>query len=110
MASLVIRNILNNAIKFTDKGGLITIDLAQKIDKVCITISDTGIGMNATQIHAFNTDENQLGQTALGTNKEKGTGLGLTLCKSFANLMNAKLTVANNQPKGTIFTFCLPLV
>ncbi|WP_308849062.1 ATP-binding protein [Pedobacter sp.] len=110
MTSLIIRNILNNAIKFTDKEGIITIDLAEKADKVCVTISDTGIGMSATQIQAFNTDVNQLGETTLGTNKEKGTGLGLTLCKSFANLMTAKLTVTTNQPKGTIFTFCLPLV
>lgn len=108
MTSLVIRNLLNNAIKFTEQGGGVYLKLMEKEGSVCVEIADTGIGMSNEQIHSFNTATTQLGETTLGTNKEKGTGLGLTLCKTFAQMMGAELLAKLNEPRGTVFTFCLP--
>ena len=107
MVSLVIRNLLNNAIKFTETGGEITLNLVKTDKSSCIEIADTGIGMSEEQMTFFNHKTTQLGETTLGTNKEKGTGLGLTLCKTFAQIMNSELSVKSNIPKGTIFTLCL---
>ncbi|MNR63688.1 Histidine kinase-, DNA gyrase B-, and HSP90-like ATPase [compost metagenome] len=65
------------------------------------------MGMSVAQLQSFNTATHQLGETTLGTNKEKGTGLGLTLCKTFAQLMDATLTARSNAPEGTIFMLVL---
>ena len=108
MASLVIRNLLNNALKFTEAGGVICISTQVEKDSVCLEIADNGVGMSIDQIECFNTSAEQLGETTLGTNNEKGTGLGLTLCRTFAKMMNANLAVKLNKPTGTVFTFCLP--
>ncbi|RZL29833.1 MAG: HAMP domain-containing histidine kinase, partial [Pedobacter sp.] len=110
MTSLVIRNLLNNAIKFTPTSGTIYVKILDIPQKICVQIADSGVGISNHQMEAFNFSSIQLGETTLGTNKEKGTGLGLTLCKTFAQMMNANLTVKPNTPNGAVFTFCLPKV
>lgn len=108
MISLVIRNLLNNAIKFTENGGYISVNLTKEETLMSLEIADTGTGMSDELIHSFNNATTPLGRTTLGTNKEKGTGLGLTMCKTFAQMMNTELSVKSNIPKGTIFTFSIP--
>lgn len=101
----IIRNLLSNAIKFTPEKGLITIscsDYTEKEIKFCVT--DNGIGMNKTQIsQLFNTDS----KTTLGTANEKGTGLGLMLCKEYIELNGGKIWAESEEGKGSTFCFVL---
>lgn len=109
MTSLVLRNLISNAIKFTPNNGLIKINTVDKAGQVLINIIDNGIGLSKSQIQKFNQPGNQeTGESTLGTNKEKGTGIGLVLCKTFTSLMNGSLQVVSQQHIGSTFTLQLP--
>lgn len=109
MLSLVIRNLLSNAIKFTDTGGSIFVDATVVADRLAIKITDTGVGLTAAQITHFNKPGYLgAGVSSLGTNKEKGTGLGLMLCRTFIGLMEGEIQVQQNPSGGTTFTIILP--
>jgi signal transduction histidine kinase len=96
----VIRNLINNAIKFTPKNGEVRICGKETESDVSILIKDNGVGMsNETLGKLFHIDENS---SSLGTNNEKGTGLGLILCKEFVEMNNGVITVASKIGKGTI--------
>ncbi|MBW6536417.1 MAG: hypothetical protein K0B11_15515 [Mariniphaga sp.] len=105
MINTVIRNILNNAIKFTHPGGKVNI-LAENINgEVKISISDTGIGLSEKDLlHLFELEK----MNRAGTEGEKGTGLGLIISKEFIEKNNGKIWATNNSPQGTIFHFTLP--
>lgn len=107
MASLVIRNLVSNAIKYTPQGGTITLTSARENGSVRIHVSDTGIGIPRDLVTKFNNSKETLDSTP-GTKSEKGTGLGLMLCKGFAELMRGKLTLDSEPGKGSIFTVELP--
>jgi signal transduction histidine kinase len=108
MTSLVLRNLISNAIKFTPAGGNIIISSEVINNRVAFAIADTGIGLSAAQVTHFNENGVQeIGTSTLGTNKEKGTGIGLLLCKSFAAMMDGSLQVKSTA-EGTVFTFSLP--
>lgn len=102
----IIRNILTNAIKFTPKGKLIEISAKEDTNFVFVSIKDSGIGMdNSTLESLFKSDTKN---TSLGTEGEKGTGLGLKLCKEFVAL-NAGMIWAESTPgKGTAIYFTIP--
>lgn len=87
---------------------LLTLAIKEQEGNNCIEVADTGLGMSSSQIEAFNTSSHQLGATTLGTANEKGTGLGLVLCKSFAEMMGVNLKLKANMLKGAVFTLCLP--
>ncbi len=109
MTALVLRNLINNAIKFTNEGGAIDISIAQNENQMFISIKDNGVGLSQQQIDSFNEagfDENA--KTTLGTNKEKGTGIGLMLCRTFTNLMNGSLQVQSQKEIGSTFILMLP--
>ncbi|RYG21523.1 MAG: tetratricopeptide repeat protein [Chitinophagaceae bacterium] len=109
MTALVLRNLINNSIKFTNENGLITIFSKEDGNHLSISIEDNGIGLAQDQIDSFNQagfDENA--KTTLGTNKEKGTGIGLMLCRTFTQLMNGSLHVRSQKNIGTTFTLRLP--
>ncbi len=109
MLNLIIRNLLNNAIKFTPEGGYINIKIEHHLPQVRLYIADTGIGLDKVQLQRFNSPGSiELGRSTAGTNREKGTGLGLTLCKTFAAMMNAQLTATPNDKTGTIFILSIP--
>ncbi|MEA5007058.1 MAG: HAMP domain-containing sensor histidine kinase [Rikenellaceae bacterium] len=108
--SLVFRNILWNAIKFTPKNGKISINVTgmnaggKYIAKISFT--DTGVGMNQTQVEKlFRIDSIS---TTRGTEGEHGTGLGLILCKDYIELNQGKITVDSRLNVGTTFTVYLP--
>jgi signal transduction histidine kinase len=102
----VIRNLLSNAIKFTPKGGVISIYVDEWKDSVEIGIHDTGVGMSKEiQEKIFDISAKH---TTLGTNKEKGTGLGLILCKEFIERNNGVLSVESEENIGSTFKFRLP--
>ncbi len=100
-------NLLTNAIKFTPNGGHITIGSTRKNDKVIITVADTGVGIAPDAIEKlFKPDETLSTQ---GTNNEKGTGLGLILCKEFIELNGGTIAVESEVGKGSTFTVSLPI-
>lgn len=106
MITLIIRNLVANAIKFTSSGG--TIELSSKAigkDEV-ITVEDTGIGMSQENIEKlFRVD---IVYSTPGTAKEQGTGLGLILCKEFIEQNGGKIWVESEVGKGSRFTFTIP--
>jgi signal transduction histidine kinase len=111
MTALVFRNLLNNAIKFTRAQGLIVIALEKQNEQLIATVSDNGVGLSPAQITNFNypSFDEHAQTTTLGTNKEKGTGIGLLLCKTFTKLMNGTIQVKSEQGVGTTFILTLPV-
>lgn len=103
----VIRNLINNAIKFTNRGGYINIFVSSQDNNYCvIAIKDTGIGISKEeQNKLFNMNINTSGQ---GTEGEKGTGLGLILCKEFVEKNNGRIWVESEKGQGSTFYFTLP--
>jgi PAS domain S-box-containing protein len=106
-----IRNILFNAIKFTKSGGLVEISVEEDDNtegqSVIIVVTDNGIGMDEGTIkNLFQLDTNS---ASLGTNNEKGTGLGLILCKEFIEKHNGKIWVESKLGHGSKFIFSLPV-
>lgn len=105
MFETIIRNLLSNAIKFTNNGGSIEI-LADEIDS-CVEISviDNGVGIPADKLEdLFRIDSNY---TTFGTAKEKGTGLGLVICKDFVERHAGKIWAESTVGEGTKFTFTI---
>jgi two-component system sensor histidine kinase/response regulator len=106
MFDTVIRNLLSNAIKFTPEHGMVSISAKQKDDFVEISISDTGVGLKSEDVDKlFRIDVNQ---TTVGTSKEKGTGLGLILCKEFVEKNGGTIGVESEEGKGSRFYVCIP--
>ncbi|MDE5416484.1 membrane-associated sensor domain-containing protein [Labilibaculum sp. DW002] len=102
-----IRNIVNNAIKFTHKGGSITIDSQLTENSIRLIITDTGVGMTAEVIdNLFKIDK---GISTEGTNNEIGTGLGLILCKEFIERNGGSILVKSEVNKGSEFIVSIPL-
>ncbi|MFA8341623.1 MAG: ATP-binding protein [Rhodothermaceae bacterium] len=106
MINTVIRNIVSNAIKFTKKNGTITISNFDEKNFNCISIKDNGVGMKENEISQLFKIEKHF--TKQGTNKEKGTGLGLLLCKEFIDKHNGKIEVKSELEKGSEFIIKLP--
>lgn len=108
MTALVLRNLLSNAIKFTPNGGHVAIDVHASEAALFFTVADNGIGINQDHLHQINEGCAEIGRTKLGTNNERGTGIGLMLCKTFTSLMGGKLTVTSTVGEGSVFTLILP--
>ncbi len=107
MARTIIRNLISNAIKYTKQGGYININSHSNKNFCEISISDNGIGISEKNISKiFKIDESF---STTGTEREKGTGLGLILCKEFVEKNRGKLWVKSEPDKGSTFTFTLPL-
>ena len=106
MLNTIIRNLVTNAIKFTNKGGNIRFDYQDTADHHIFIITDTGIGMNE-QI-AANLFSPEFKSSRAGTNNEPSTGLGLILCKEFINLNNGNLWVESRENIGSKFHFSIP--
>jgi signal transduction histidine kinase len=105
MIELVIRNLLNNAIKFSDNGSQIVITTIEEQDYVKICIEDSGRGISAGNLLKI---QNGISFTTMGQNKESGTGLGLILVKEYIQMNNGRLEVTSIEGKGTRFCIKLP--
>ena len=107
MFESIIRNLCSNAVKFTCKGGKITISAKSiSVDSVEISIRDTGIGMAPEMIdNLFSLD---IITNRKGTENEPSSGLGLILCKDFIQKHGSKLKVTSKVRKGSTFSFTLP--
>lgn len=107
MISAVMRNLISNALKFTHTGGCLSISALIKENEVIITVSDNGVGLPEDRINKlFILSESY---STPGTNKEKGTGLGLILCNEFIKKNNGLIWVESEIGKGSSFSFSLPL-
>jgi signal transduction histidine kinase len=107
MVTTVLRNLVSNAIKFSYPGQSVVIDAAQLPDNmVQLSVADTGTGMTPDIISTlFEVDKNK---TTEGTGHEKGTGLGLILCKEFLERNSGTLRIESEPDKGSKFIFTLP--
>ncbi|MBC7398649.1 MAG: hypothetical protein H7289_01795 [Mucilaginibacter sp.] len=109
MLQLVLRNLLSNAIKFTNDKGMVIISAKNNGADVTISVRDNGIGMPEKNVNEFNAENYiRFSDSSPGTNNEKGTGLGLMLCKNFTALMNGKLQVESKIGHGSLFSLTLP--
>lgn len=107
MISTVFRNLISNAIKFTPKGGEITIRSKLDEKEICISIQDNGIGIPKEMLPILF----KLGHKTSrpGTDGESSTGLGLILCKEYVEKHNGKIWVESEEGKGSTFYFTLPI-
>ena len=104
--NLVIRNLITNALKFTNDGGKVTVKGKMKSDEILITVHDSGVGMNPKVMSML--FDKTAPYTTRGTANEKGTGLGLILCKEFVEKNGGKIWVESEENKGSTFSFTLP--
>jgi len=102
----VIRNLLTNAIKFTHEKGSIKISAKDTGNAVEITVADTGVGIKPEDIKILFLIDVDI--STPGTANEKGTGLGLILCKEFITLNNGDIRVESKIGKGSRFIVSLP--
>lgn len=103
--SIALRNLLTNAIKFSDAEGNIWINAQKKGDAFLLSVKDEGRGMTPAQMEDL---KNQQQQTATGTAGEKGSGLGLYLVTELLQKINARLDIQSEQGKGSTFSIILP--
>lgn len=103
----IIRNLLSNAVKFTPDNGHIDINVGYQSKFLYISIKDSGIGINKedlAKLFRIDTDHKKI-----GSSREKGTGLGLILCKELVELNKGEIHAESEPGKGTIFIVSLPL-
>jgi|GEM_PF-3809277 len=107
MISLVLRNLVSNAIKYSHQYAYITLEYIRKDDHLIFEISDEGVGIAEENLQGlFNYDQMK---STPGAENEPGTGLGLVLCKEFINLNKGKIWVQSIPGKGSKFGFSIPL-
>ena len=106
----VMRNLLSNAIKFTPRGGMITVHARKSggghFPEVEIEVEDSGIGISEERISKLFRIASNI--SIPGTEKEKGTGLGLVICKEFVEKNGGRIWVESEEPGGSRFFFTLP--
>lgn len=103
----VLRNLISNAVKFTPSGGSVRVVASEENDMIEVSVIDSGTGMTTEQVKTlFRNSDNQIQR---GTNGEKGSGLGLILCKEFVEKNKGSLTVESQPGKGSVFTFTIPV-
>jgi len=106
MIKIVLRNLISNAIKFTPDNGTIRISSYTKDGQIVICVEDTGIGIkekDQAKIFSFTS------HTTLGTANEKGTGIGLKICRDFIELNKGRIWMESKENKGSKFYVSLPL-
>lgn len=104
---LVLRNLLTNAVKFTENGD-ITISSKQEADTITLSVKDDGVGMDEYEAEQLFNAQKQFSRE--GTRAEKGTGLGLTICREVVKKYGGKISVETEKGRGTTFHFTLPPV
>jgi two-component system sensor histidine kinase/response regulator len=106
MTETILRNLVSNAIKFTHKNGTVSVSSDQGDGFVVVKVIDTGVGIRPKELsELFKEDKFQ---STPGTAKERGTGLGLVLCKELVEKQNGNMWVESKENEGTTFSFTLP--
>lgn len=104
----VVLNLVSNAIKFTDRGGKVTVDAVAEGSRLALRVSDTGVGIAADDLKRIGHPFFQAGKTY--QRRHEGTGLGLSIVKSLVGLHAGEMTVQSKLNEGTTVTVMLPLV
>jgi two-component system sensor histidine kinase/response regulator len=112
LISVVIRNLISNALKFTPHGGKVTLSAYATMDKnsketACIAVTDTGTGMSPEII--YNLLNKSIHFTTYGTDNEKGSGLGFQLCKEFVAMNKGHISIESTTGAGSTFLISLPV-
>lgn len=102
----VLRNLISNALKFTQAGGQVTVKARESKDVLEIAVADNGVGISREGLQKLFKIEHK--HSSQGTANEKGTGLGLMLCKEFIEQSGGTLTVESQEGKGSTFRFTVP--
>ncbi len=108
MTGIVLRNLVSNAIKFSSSGGMVEILAVEEEDHVDVSVKDNGTGLSQKDICKLFSVTSQFSKP--GTAKEKGTGLGLILCKEFAEKQGGRIWVSSKPGEGSTFTFSIPKI
>ncbi len=105
--NLVMRNLLNNAIKYSKIKSSITVNISSQNGHLEVSVKDRGVGMSKKLLrHIF---EREYHNTTRGTSNEKGTGLGLKLCKEYLEKQAGNIRLESEKGKGSVVTFTMPL-
>lgn len=105
MISSILRNFISNAIKFTMPGGKVVVTVEEKSKEIIFSVKDTGVGISKERFdNIFKIDHMY---STIGTDNEKGTGMGLTLCKDFVEMHSGKIWVESEENNGSVFYFSL---
>lgn len=108
MIRTVLRNLISNAIKFSYEGSIVTVSAVREKERITVTVTDSGTGIEPKTLKAlFSLDEKVT--SVKGTANEKGTGLGLILCKEFIEKNGGSIAVTSKVGEGSKFSFCLPV-
>lgn len=105
MLRIVLRNLINNSIKFTNRGGSVSISCEEEGDDVLIIVTDTGLGIDPERKKDLFTLKTR---ATFGTNNEKGVGLGLAMCKEFAEYQSGSIWCESEPGNGSKFFVALP--
>ncbi len=109
MTELIIRNLLSNAVKFSRQGGALAISVQHhEAGSISFSVKDNGVGLSPEKVALINASTVRSMKSTHGTDKEKGTGLGLMLCKHFAALMHGNISVKSEEGIGSVFSVNLP--
>ncbi|MFO7370941.1 MAG: HAMP domain-containing sensor histidine kinase [Bacteroidales bacterium] len=106
MVTTVLRNLISNAVKYTRSGGVITVAALSQEEMVKLIISDTGVGIQKDHINKLFAIDTKI--TTAGTNNERGTGLGLVLCKELVEKHSGKIWVESEPGSGSKFFITIP--
>jgi signal transduction histidine kinase len=106
MIKATIRNLVSNAIKFTHAGGEVKISTKRSDSGIMVTIADNGIGIESTKLDKLFDISNI--SSSIGTQQERGTGLGLVICRQFIEKHGGDIWVESEIGKGSRFMFTLP--
>lgn len=109
LIEVITRNILSNAVKFSPEFGEINIHFQHTREDVLWCVEDQGKGMNQEEIENILAHDYTITKSKPGTKKEKGSGLGLQVCKEFARLSNGSLTIASQAGSGSKVCLRLPI-
>ncbi|PRX54734.1 sensor histidine kinase [Flagellimonas meridianipacifica] len=107
MIDFVVRNLLSNALKFTESGDSISVDVIEEEENLKVKVKDTGIGMSKAQCEELlNSSKENI--STKGTDNEEGTGLGFAICKDFIQRNNGMIYIESKEGKGSTFSFTVP--
>ena len=100
----IFQNLLDNAIKFSNENGKISVKISVAQDKISVSIKDNGIGMDSEELGMIYTRFYQIDKSHSG----EGSGLGLAIVKRIVEISNGEINVQSEKGKGTTFTIILP--
>lgn len=107
MLKTILRNLISNAIKFSYKGSTITVSKEKKADRTILTVADQGVGIEPADLPKLWDITQPF--TTVGTNKEKGSGFGLLICKDFVEKHQGTILAESTPGQGTRFIISLPI-